>query len=186
MWSSPAIAAHHGLTAQIVADPFLRNAMKISRFPTQLHVGRALEVLIVAGLAVICTPSGAAPATGSHMGTHDRNMASRPPVEARISDLHTRLQITSAQESLWQPVAQIMRDNATRTQSLLKARADGASHMSAVDDLRSYGQIAEAHADGIKTLTPAFEALYNSMSDVQKRNADLIFRNEGHHMGRKG
>ncbi|WP_246181790.1 Spy/CpxP family protein refolding chaperone [Pandoraea cepalis] len=179
------MAANHGLTAQIVADVLLRNAMKNSRIPKQLHVARVLEVLIVAGLAVICSPSGAAPATDRHMGAHYANIASRTPVETRISNLHTRLQITSTQESLWQPVAQIMRDNANRTQSLLKARADDASHMSAVDDLRSYGQIAEAHADGIKKLTLAFETLYNSMSDVQKHNADLIFRNQGHRVGHK-
>lgn len=160
--------------------------MKISRIPTQLHVVRVLEVLIVAGFAVICAPTGAAPATDGHMAAHGMKAAPRELVETRISDLHTRLQITSAQESLWQPVAQVMRDNANTMQSLLKARADGASHMSAVDDLRSYGQIAEAHADGLRKLTPAFEALYASMSDVQKRNADLIFRNEGHHMGHKG
>ncbi|WP_254916137.1 Spy/CpxP family protein refolding chaperone [Pandoraea sp. PE-S2T-3] len=179
------IAVIHGLTAQIVAAPSLRKTMKLQNTSTQLHVVRALEVLIVAGFAVMCTPSGAAPAMNSPTGAHAMKTAARTPVETRISSLHTRLQITSAQESLWLPVAQIMRDNANTMQTLLHARNDGASHMSATDDLHSYGQIAEAHADGIKKLTPAFESLYNSMSDVQKHNADQIFRSEGHHVGRK-
>ncbi|VVE44954.1 hypothetical protein PCE31106_04334 [Pandoraea cepalis] len=78
-----------------------------------------------------------------------------------------------------------MLDNANRAQSLLKTHADGENHMSVVDDLRSYGQVAKAHADGIGKLMPALEARYNSMSDVQKHNADLIFRKEGHQVGHK-
>ncbi|VVE21740.1 hypothetical protein PHO31112_03166 [Pandoraea horticolens] len=160
--------------------------MKLSNTSTQLHVVRILEVLIVAGLAVVCTPSGAAPTMDSPAAAHATRTAARVPIETRITSLHTRLQITSTQESLWQPVAQIMRENANTMQTLLRAREDGASHMSAIDDLHAYAQIAESHADGIRKLTLAFESLYNSMSDVQKRNADQIFRNEGHHMGRKG
>ncbi|UVA81916.1 MULTISPECIES: Spy/CpxP family protein refolding chaperone [Pandoraea] len=160
--------------------------MKISRIPARLYVVRVLEVLFVAGFAVVCTPAGAAPATDSPTAAHAMKTAARTPVETRISNLHTRLQITSAQESLWQPVAQVMRENADTMQSLLKARSEGASHMSATDDMRSYGQIAEAHAEGIRKLTPAFAALYGSMSDVQKHNADLIFRDQGHHMDRMG
>jgi len=40
----------------------------------------------------------------------------------------------------------------------------------------AYSAIAEAHAEGLKTFIPAFEALYASMSDAQKQNADVIFR----------
>lgn len=160
--------------------------MKLSNTSTQLHVVRMLKVLIVAGLAVVCTPSGAAPTTDSPAAVHATKAEGRVPIETRITSLHTRLQITSAQESLWQPVAQIMRENANTMQTLLHEREAGASHMSAIDDLHAYARIAEAHADGIRKLTPAFESLYNSMSDVQKRNADQIFRNEGHHMGGKG
>jgi hypothetical protein len=48
--------------------------------------------------------------------------------------------------------------------------------MTAVDDLKTYSAIAEAHANGIKTLIPVFEALYVSMSDTQKKEADILFR----------
>jgi len=47
--------------------------------------------------------------------------------------------------------------------------------MSAVDDLRSYQKLADAHADGLKKLVPAFEALYNTMSQDQKKTADAVF-----------
>ena len=106
--------------------------------------------------------------------------------ETRISDLHLRLHITAAQEPLWQPVAQVMRDNAVTMEALEKSRADGKNTMNAIDDLRSYGQLIDAHADGVKKLEPPFEALYKSMSATQKHNADLIFRDGKRPNQRKG
>ena len=55
-----------------------------------------------------------------------------------------------------------------------------------LDDLRSYGQLIDAHADGVKKLESPFEALYESMSSTQKHNADPIFRNERHAAHKKG
>jgi len=100
-------------------------------------------------------------------------------VEARIKELHTKLKITPAQEELWNNVTEVMRDNAKTMEALIKARSEKASTMTAVDDLKSYGEIAEAHADGLKKFVPVFEALYASMSDAQKKDADTLFRHHG-------
>ena len=100
-------------------------------------------------------------------------------VEDRISDLHTRLVITAAQEDSWGKVAGIMRDNANTMAALTQARSDKRAGMNAIDDLKSYAEIAEAHADGLQKFTPAFGSLYDSMSDQQKKNADSIFRARG-------
>ncbi len=97
-------------------------------------------------------------------------------VEARIKELHTKLKITQAQEDLWHNVTQVMRDNAQTLDALAKARSDNARTMTAVDDLKSYGDIAEDHAEGLKKFIPAFGTLYASMSDAQKQNADAVFR----------
>ena len=96
--------------------------------------------------------------------------------EARIRELHTQLQITPAQEDLWTNVAQVMRDNAHRMETLTQARAAKAPTMTALDDLKTYTDIVEAHAEGLKTFTPAFAALYDHMSDAQKQQADAVFR----------
>lgn len=48
--------------------------------------------------------------------------------------------------------------------------------MTAVDDLKLYSALADAHAEGLKQFIPVFEALYASMSDVQKQQADALFR----------
>ena len=108
--------------------------------------------------------------------------------EARIKDLHARLKITPAQEDLWNKVTQVMRDNAKAMDALNQARSEKAKTMTAVEDLKSYGEIAEAHADELKSFIPVFEELYASMSDDQKKDADTLFRHgsQRHRMSKKG
>ena len=101
-------------------------------------------------------------------------------VEMRIKDMHARLKITQAQEDQWAKVAEVMRDNARSMDALTMARHENAKTMTAVDDLRSYGEITDAHAEGIKRLTPVFAALYDEMSDAQKKEADTLFRHGPH------
>jgi hypothetical protein len=45
-----------------------------------------------------------------------------------------------------------------------------------VDDFKNYEHIVEAHVDGLKKVVPAFEKLYDSLSDQQKKMADSMFR----------
>jgi protein CpxP len=104
--------------------------------------------------------------------------------EAYIKQLHDRLKITPAQESQWSAVAQAMRDNATAIRSLVAQRQQNRSNMTAVDDLRSYEEITETHLAGVKKLIPAFQALYDTMSPEQKKNADAAFAHE--RRGRRG
>ncbi|MGD0960174.1 MAG: Spy/CpxP family protein refolding chaperone [Methylomonas sp.] len=100
--------------------------------------------------------------------------------EMRIKDMHAKLKITSGQEELWSKVAQVMLEDAKTMDELTQTRVEHAKTMTAVDDLKSYAEIAEAHANGIKKLTPVFADLYGSMSDTQKKEADILFR-EGVH-----
>ena len=96
--------------------------------------------------------------------------------EARIKDLQAKLKITPAQEELWKKVTEVMRDNAKTMDTLYQARVEKAKDLTAVEDLKSYSEIAQAHAEGLKNFIPAFEALYASMSDEQKKDADTLFR----------
>jgi nitric oxide reductase large subunit len=93
--------------------------------------------------------------------------------------MHGKLKITQAQEDQWAKVAQVMRDNEKTIEPLIKARVENAKTMTAVDDLKSYAEITDAHADGIKKFTPVFETLYASMSEAQKKEADVLFRRGG-------
>jgi periplasmic protein CpxP/Spy len=127
---------------------------------------RALAAgVFAAGLALIAGSASAVPASSP-----DR-------VEARIQDMRAKLKITTAQEEQWKAVAQVMRDNGTAIEPLIQDREEHAKTMTAIDDLNSYARIASAHADGMKRFASAFATLYASLSDAQKMDADMLFRN---------
>jgi periplasmic protein CpxP/Spy len=100
-------------------------------------------------------------------------------VEGRITHMHAKLMITQAQEDRWAKVAQVMRDNEKALEPLIMARHGKANTMTAIDDLKSYAEITDAHADGIKKFTLVFATLYDGMSDAQKKEADTLFRHGG-------
>ncbi len=138
--------------------------------PVAAADSQAPQIRVVLAAADIAPASSGTPAVAARMDAK---------VEARIKDLHTRLAITATQEDSWGKVAQVMRDNEATMSTLIEARSGGAKTMTAVDDLKSYGQIAQAHADGIQKFAPVFGTLYDSMSSEQKANADSIFRDSG-------
>ena len=100
-------------------------------------------------------------------------------VEARIKDMHAKLKITAAQEEQWAKVAKVMRDNEKVMEPLINSRMEKYKTMTAIDDLKSYGEITDAHADAIKRFTPIFATLYAGMSDAQKKDSDTMFRRVG-------
>jgi tRNA A37 threonylcarbamoyladenosine dehydratase len=106
-------------------------------------------------------------------------------VETHIKELHKKLRITDAQKSQWDALAQVMRDNAQKMAELEKRRAADANSMTAVDVVKSYSEVIDAHEDGMKKFIPAFEDLYNSMSDSQKKIADSLFRSKARSEARK-
>ncbi len=130
------------------------------------------------------TWADAAPAQTATQTTTSAPSAATHGVDGLIAHLHEKFQITPAQENLFQKLADVMRENADTMRLLAKKRADGAKTSTAVDDLKSYSEISEAHAAGIKKMIPAFQALYDNMSDARKKAADDEFREhyaEHHH-----
>ena len=101
-------------------------------------------------------------------------------VEKHTKDLHAKLKITAAEEPQWTTVAQTMRDNAKELDRAIDKREAIVSNATAIDDLNAYGDIAQAHADGVKKLSTAFSPLYASMSDDQKKAADELFGHRTH------
>lgn len=117
-------------------------------------------------------PSVAAASAPAAKDGHERN------VEDRIAYLHAQLKITPAQEPQWKTFADVMRGNGQTMGQLFKERR-AATNVSALDDMKQYATIAQAHADGMKKLVDAFDPLYNSFSPEQKKLADTTFRREG-------
>jgi protein CpxP len=97
----------------------------------------------------------------------------RQNVEANISQLHQKLQITPAQEAQFNTVASVMRDNA---RSEASAPQQPPANATAVDDLRAYIRYSELELFGLKKLLPAIETLYSALSPTQKKTADAVFR----------
>ena len=101
-------------------------------------------------------------------------------VEQRITDLHAALKITPEQEKQWNTVAQAMRENASAMDKLVAAkRTTPPQNMTAVEDLKTYQQFAQAHVDGLKNLIASFGALYDAMPAAQKKVADTVFTTAG-------
>ncbi len=101
-------------------------------------------------------------------------------VERHIKDMHAKLKITPAEESQWANVAQTMRDSAIELDKAIDKREAIVGSAQALDNLNSYGDIAQAHADGVKKLAAAFSPLYASMPDDQKKVADDVFAQRSH------
>jgi len=88
--------------------------------------------------------------------------------------------ITASEETLWETVANTMRANVSDIDKIVDAREAGIKTATAVDDLNSYGSIAQAHADSVKKMAVAFTPLYAAMPDAQKKIADEVFTERSH------
>ena len=123
------------------------------------------------------------PAQNSPAKTADARRAAKfkpETVEHRIAVLRADLKITPAQQEDWNAVAQVMRDNAATMEKLITAkRAQAKEGTTALEDLETYQDFAQARVDGLHRLVPAFTKLYDSMSVAQKKNADAVFNNFG-------
>lgn len=116
-------------------------------------------------------------AAASPMANHPvagRNAEER--VENRIKELHAQLRITPAEESQWNQFAEVMRDNARSMDQAFRDRAQSFESMNAVQNMQSYEKLAQAHAQDLGKLVPAFQQLYGVMPDQQKQLADQVFR----------
>jgi protein CpxP len=144
--------------------------MRIASFVT----GAFAALLLVAPLASFAE---GAPAPGTSPAA---KTAFAGRVEQRIKSLHDQLKITAAEAPQWDAVAQAMRDSAQAVGELVRERREKAATMNAVDDLRSYQAIAEAHAAGVAKLASAFEKLYAVMPPEQQKIADAVFARSMH------
>ena len=96
--------------------------------------------------------------------------------EAQIKQLQSTLNITEAQQELWNNLTAVMRENAKDMDALSKKRDENIKPMNAVEHMKLHSQITEAHLAQMNKLIPPFEALYSSMSDEQKVITDTTFR----------
>ena len=154
--------------------------MKSNAQRTWARPFRVAGVILASTIALAGWPAltraADAPAAGPAGTAQPANEKVRTGVDSLIAHLHQQLQITPAQEGQFQKLAEVMRENAETMRTLAKKRADAAKTMTAMDDLKSYADISRAHAEDADKMVAAFEPLYNTMSDDQKKAADQEFR----------
>lgn len=151
--------------------------------PLSLTAAAALLAMVSAAPALAqtgTTPEASPEAAPPPMQAPAETPAARlmmAHVEQHIADLHRRLQITQAEEPQWKAFAQVMRENAEHMdQAVDEARRRQGANVNALEDLQTYAAIAEAHAQDVQRLVPAFQALYEAMPPQQRRVADQVFR----------
>jgi hypothetical protein len=150
-----------------------------------IRAGRAIAAATLFGAFLSTVPLHEGHAQQANPPTqvmpgHAKHVADRS--EARIKELHDKLHITAAQETLWGNVAQTMRDNGKTFHASMTDRSTRLKTMTAVDDLKSYQIVADQHSDGLKRLIPAFEALYATMTPAQQKHADHVFGEHQRHV----
>jgi protein CpxP len=135
----------------------------------------SMAILSLVGAASVAVPSVAFAA--DKLTETDKAAVQKPidHAEDRIKDIHEKLHITADQEPKFDKLAEVMRANAKDMSEAVEKREMAEKTTTALDDLKAYQKIAQAHADGLKDLVPAFESLYSGLSDSQKKEADALF-----------
>lgn len=172
------------------------------RMPYLGHLlSRALATAILPGSIAIGAPpavsiaqeSGSAVSAGSAASAQEAEVPpqsqdtrttsedyARPPMvdplAQRIRYLHDRLRITPVQEALWAGLAQAIRDNANAMALLVKERFQVARAGTAIESLDMYEKLLESELEGLRKFKAAFQALYDKLSNGQKKIADVLFR----------
>jgi protein CpxP len=153
--------------------------------PLRMPFGRSFAFASLMGVTMLIGPLATAHAAEFQVAqaatpqTHAADAATASKgetVEQRIASLHAALKITPDEDVKWNTVAQAMRENASNMDQLVaEGRKTAPQDMSAVDDLKAYQKVAQAHVDGLKNLISSFSALYAAMPDAQKKVADTVF-----------
>ena len=152
--------------------------IKLTCYSAALAAAMLMPALALPAGAFAQTQAPAASTAPTAKAGH-KSKSAQERVEQHITELRAQLRITPAQQSQWDQFAQVMRDNAKNMDQVLEQRAAGFATMNAAEDMQSYAQIAEQHAQDTQKLATAFQTLYGSLSDEQKKNADAVFRARG-------
>ncbi|MGO9930304.1 MAG: Spy/CpxP family protein refolding chaperone [Steroidobacteraceae bacterium] len=147
-------------------------------------IAAVLVSTFVIGAAVAQTPNQSASphaiANSTPLAMAKSDAKRDNAVEQHIAALHAQLKITVAEEPQWKKVAETMRENAKDLDRAIDKRDATIASATAIDNLNSYADIAQAHANGVKKLASAFSGLYSAMSDDQKKQADEVFSDRDH------
>ncbi|HVE20458.1 MAG TPA: Spy/CpxP family protein refolding chaperone [Acidocella sp.] len=152
------------------------------------RVSMSRWVVVLAAMLVLPTeifaqqarPSAADPAKASNSVYSPPGVAPVPKmiseeVEQYIEQVHDQLGISASEQPQWNQFAQVMRDNALRTEEAFAARGASVATMNAAANMDSYAQLAQLHAENMQKLATAFQSLYDTFPLQQRKVVDAIF-----------
>ncbi len=144
-----------------------------------------LAATAFAGFAAIAVPSlagtpGNPAQSAATMVKPKTEHEGQAAIERRIKELHAKLHISMAQQPQWEVFAQVMRDNVREMDLTFQQRVQAMPNMKAPENMQSYARVTMNHAQDMQKLVPAFQAVYDVMSDSQKKVADQVFRDDAH------
>jgi protein CpxP len=165
----------------------MKNTLRHIAAPTVLALAFMTSAAFAQTAAPAAPTSPAPAASTAHKHGHKRAQKREDFIEKRINNLHSQLKITAAQSSQWDAFAQTMRDSAKKAGDSYRERAQKLSTLNADDAMKSYAALTQMHADNTQKLAAAFSTLYATLSDDQKKTADVLFRDESakQHAARK-
>lgn len=123
---------------------------------------------------------------GGQMGMGGMDMAGMgmtERVEGRIAFLRAELQITDAQDKLWDSYAEALRDNAKRLKNSGGDMMAGMQGPALLGQLDAQEKMLSARLEGIKAMKATLAPLYETLTSEQRKTADELL---APHMGLMG
>jgi hypothetical protein len=122
---------------------------------------------------------GGCPMMGAMMGMGGGDDKSQSFAEGRVAFLRAELAITSAQDGVWTAYADAVRKNLANMQVMHARMRDMMSATTPVARLDAHVAAMEGRLGALKEMRPALAALYDALSDEQKKKADALLTGMG-------
>lgn len=141
---------------------------------------RILFLLAALGIFAAATPVLAADQatksarTEGDVAADSHDIVQGTHVEGHIAFLKAEIGITPEQESLWEPVANAMREDVSRLQEEQNRMGQKPAPENAIEYLKNRVIFANLRAQGEVRFLAAFQSLYNVLSTRQKQTADAL------------
>jgi hypothetical protein len=99
--------------------------------------------------------------------------------EGRSAFLKAELAITDAQAKVWDAYAEALKKNMQSMQGMRQTMMAARSGKTPVERLDAHATAMEGRLQALKDIKPALAALYDALSDDQKKKADQLLTGMG-------
>lgn len=97
-----------------------------------------------------------------------------PVMDGQLAYVKAELGISDAQGQAWDDYVKALKDRATTMQTMHTSMMQAMQTGTALDRMQIHIQAMQGMLDCMKAIVPATEALYKTLSDDQRKKADLL------------